>query len=153
MGATCSNRVSRSVNHKAPFIYMEIIIVGTLLLLLGIFCYASFFYKSSIFGYMPWQVKTDQKIIALTFDDGPNQPWTDKIASVIESYGGHSTFFVVGKNCERFPGVAKNLQDRGHQIGAHSYSHAFHKYIVDPLYKTEIKKNKAERIYFLFQTK
>lgn len=122
---------------------MGLIVVSILFLALGIFCFAAFYYKSLFFGTMPWQVNTNKKLIALTFDDGPNQPWTEVIASVIESYGGHSTFFVVGKNCLRFPGVVKDLQNRGHEIGAHSYSHAFHKYFTDPFYRTEITKAQA----------
>lgn len=121
---------------------MEFTLIGILALLLGIYCFAAFYYKSLIFGYIPYKANTDKKLIALTFDDGPNQPWTDKIAQEIERYDGKATFFVVGKNCLRFPGVIKKLQDRGHQIGAHSYSHAFYKYFTDPLYKSEINKSK-----------
>ncbi len=116
--------------------------IGIAALLLGIFAWASLFYKSYLFGPMPWHIKTNKKIIALTFDDGPNEPFTTQIADIIESYGGKATFFVVGKNCERFPGVAKKMQARGHQIGTHSYRHAFHRYIVDPLYNGEISKSK-----------
>lgn len=116
--------------------------LGIFALSLGIFCWASFFYKSSVFGRMPWQVKTAQKVIALTFDDGPNEPFTSKIADILESHDGKATFFVVGKNCERFPGTIANIQKRGHAIGAHSYRHAFHRYIVDPLYSQEIALTK-----------
>ena len=91
---------------------------------------------------MPWRVNTTKKIIALTFDDGPNEPFTTQIADIVESHGGKATFFVVGKNCERFPGVVKQMQNRGHQIGAHSYRHAFHRYLVDPLYSDEISQTK-----------
>lgn len=115
-------------------------IVASLFLLAGIAAYASFFYKSSLFGKTIWQVNTSKKIIALTFDDGPNEPFTSKIADIVESYNGKATFFVVGKNCLRFPGVAKSMQKRGHQIGAHSYSHAFHKYITQPRYTKELNK-------------
>ena len=92
-------------------------IVACLFLLAGIAAYACFFYKSSIFGKLIWRVDTSKKIIALTFDDGPNEPFTSQIADVIEQYSGKATFFVVGKNCLRFPGVAKSMQARGHQIG------------------------------------
>jgi peptidoglycan/xylan/chitin deacetylase (PgdA/CDA1 family) len=83
-----------------------------------------------------------QKVVALTFDDGPNEPFTSQIADIIESHGGKATFFVVGKNAERYPGVVKNMQIRGHQIGAHSYRHAFHRYCIDPLYSDEITQTK-----------
>lgn len=122
---------------------MAIIVVGLIALLIGIFCWAAFAYNASLFGNMPWRIKTDKKIIALTFDDGPNEPFTSQIADIIESHGGKATFFVVGKNCERFSGTAAAMQARGHAIGAHSYRHAFHRYIVDPGYKAEIQLTKA----------
>ena len=120
-----------------------VVVFGLFMLFLGIFCWAAFAYNASLFGRMPWHVKTDKKMIALTFDDGPNDPFTTQIADIIESYGGKATFFVVGKNCERFPATAKKMQERGHQIGAHSYRHAFHRYIVDPLYNDEIARTKT----------
>jgi len=120
-----------------------VVVLGIVAALLGIFCWAAFAYNAPLFGRMPWHVNTDKKVIALTFDDGPNQPFTGQIADIIESHGGRATFFVVGKNCERFKGTAGEMAKRGHQIGAHSYRHAFHRYIVDPLYKDEIIRTKA----------
>jgi len=121
----------------------SILVIGVVALLLGLFCWAAFAYNAPVFGRMPWHVPVKEKVLALTFDDGPNQPFTGQIAEIIESYGGKATFFVVGKNCERFPATASEMQARGHQIGAHSYSHAFHKYLVDPFYKREIARAKA----------
>lgn len=119
-----------------------VVAIGITALLLGIFSYLSFNYKSKIFGNMYWRVSTDQKVIALTFDDGPNEPYTTEIADIISGYGGKATFFVVGKNMERFSGSVKKIQAQGHEIGAHSYRHAFHRYITDPLYKAEIANTK-----------
>jgi peptidoglycan/xylan/chitin deacetylase (PgdA/CDA1 family) len=117
-----------------------IITIGITSAILGIISYASFYYKSQFFGKTIWRANTNNKFIAITFDDGPNQPWTLKIAELFEQYHGHATFFVVGKNCQRFPGVVKQLKRKGHLIGNHSYSHAFSKYIVDPMYINEIAK-------------
>lgn len=114
--------------------------IGIVALALGLFAWVSLNYKSYMFGRMIWRVQTDEKIIALTFDDGPNDPYTAQIAEILESYNGKATFFVVGKNCERFPLTAKAMQDRGHQIGAHSYRHEFSRYILDPFYHGEINR-------------
>lgn len=108
----------------------------------GVFCYLSFNYKSQIYGKMIWRVETDKKLIALTFDDGPNTPFTLQIADIIESYGGRSTFFVVGKNCMDQPEVITEIKNRGHEIGIHSYSHKFSKYITQPSYEKEILETK-----------
>lgn len=116
---------------------------GLIALVVGLLAWAALYYKSSVFGKMIWHVKTNQKVIALTFDDGPNDPYTEQIADIIESYGGKATFFVVGKNCERYPKTAQTMQRRGHQIGLHSYSHAFRKYFFDPLFRAELAKSRA----------
>ena len=120
-----------------------VILIVCIVGFLGFLGWATLSYNAPVFGRMPWRVQTNQKLIALTFDDGPNQPFTGQIADIIESHGGKATFFIVGKNSERFPGTVHEMAQRGHQIGAHSYRHAFHRYIVDPLYKEEISRTKA----------
>ncbi|MFA6376524.1 MAG: polysaccharide deacetylase family protein [Candidatus Paceibacterota bacterium] len=62
--------------------------------------------------------------IALTFDDGPNVFWTEKILSVLDKYGVKANFFVLGKWAEACPEIVKTIYERGHLIGNHSYSHS-----------------------------
>lgn len=66
------------------------VLAGLLALGLGIFAWLAFAPTSS---KMPWRVKTNKKVLAITFDDGPNEPYTSKIASLFEAYGGKATFF------------------------------------------------------------
>lgn len=63
------------------------------------------------------------KIIYLTFDDGPNEPYTSQILEVLKTFGAKATFFVCGKNIERHPESLKNILADGHAIGNHSYAH------------------------------
>lgn len=63
--------------------------------------------------------------IALTFDDGPNEPYTSQIASLLEARGISGTFFQVGRCVERHSEVTRDLAAAGHVIGNHSYSHRF----------------------------
>ena len=93
---------------------------------------------SQVFGYFPYKIKTDKKLIALTFDDGPNPPHTNKLLEVLSKHGVHATFFAVGKNLERFPELGKAIIAGGHVIGNHSYSHEFSKYFKSLSFKTEI---------------
>ena len=88
-------------------------------------------------------VNTDQKIIALTFDDGPNGKFTEDIAKEIEHSGGKATFFMVGKNALRHPKTVKKIYNHGHEIGIHSNSHQFRKYFTDPLFNKEITDSEA----------
>ncbi len=68
-------------------------------------------------------VGTDEKIIALTFDDGPHPKYTDEILDVLGKYNVKATFFVIGKNAESYPKKLKRIADEGHEIGNHTYSH------------------------------
>ncbi len=61
--------------------------------------------------------------MALTFDDGPNEPYTSQILDILDEYGIKATFFVVGKNVELYPDVARRIVTDGHVLGNHTYSH------------------------------
>ena len=64
-----------------------------------------------------------QRRVALTFDDGPNDPHTLRIADILEAHGARGTFFVVGKAVVARPDIARALVQRGHLLAAHSYGH------------------------------
>src|SRR4051794_13985488 len=63
------------------------------------------------------------KRIALTFDDGPDETWTPKIAATLTRLHATATFFVVGSAAVRHPGIVRNLHERGFEIGNHTFSH------------------------------
>lgn len=65
-----------------------------------------------------------EKNIYLTFDDGPNEPFTSQILEILKQHSAKATFFVCGKNIERHPQSLKNIFDAGHSIGNHSFSHS-----------------------------
>jgi peptidoglycan/xylan/chitin deacetylase (PgdA/CDA1 family) len=62
--------------------------------------------------------------IALTFDDGPNPPYTDRILDELTAAGARATFFVEGQAVEAHPGVARREAALGMAIGSHSYGHS-----------------------------
>ena len=68
------------------------------------------------------KVETDQKLVALTFDDGPDAQ-TLELMQLIEAEGGRATFFVVGKNIEKAPEILRRSTQSGHEIGNHSFTH------------------------------
>ncbi len=113
-------------------------IFGTTALILGILAYLTMYNKTTWFGKQVWRFKTTQKVVALTFDDGPNEPYTSQIVALLQKYDQKATFFVVGKNMERFPGKVAETQAAGHEIGIHSYVHQFRSYFTDPMYKRQI---------------
>lgn len=69
------------------------------------------------------QVAKFQKIAVLTFDDGPNEPYTSRLLDILKAEKVKATFFVIGKNVERLPHVARRIVREGHVIANHSYSH------------------------------
>ncbi len=63
------------------------------------------------------------KEVALTFDDGPDSKYTAEILDVLKKYKIKATFFLMGKNMERYPKLVQRINDEGHAIGNHSYDH------------------------------
>lgn len=62
--------------------------------------------------------------IFLTFDDGPNEPYTSQILDVLKAHEAKATFFVCGMGVERFPHIVRRILEEGHSIGNHAYSHS-----------------------------
>ena len=65
----------------------------------------------------------DEKMIALTFDDGPHPRYTELILGILDKYGIKATFFFVGQNVEYYPDTALKVVKAGHEIGNHTYDH------------------------------
>ncbi len=70
------------------------------------------------------KVDTTQKIIALTFDDGPRTGVTEQFLELLEKENLKVTFFNLGKKIKANPELAKKVIEQGHEIGNHSYTHA-----------------------------
>ena len=71
--------------------------------------------------------------VAITFDDGPNPPYTLQISAILDRYGVKGTFFTVGKALDARPDISKALMDDGHLLGNHSYHHDAFRWL-DPRY-------------------
>lgn len=74
-------------------------------------------------GKIIWEVPTSHKLIALTFDDGPSPTFTPQIIDLLKRYKAKATFFVTGKQAEKFPHIVKATASQGHSIGNHMYQH------------------------------
>ncbi|NLO73473.1 MAG: polysaccharide deacetylase family protein, partial [candidate division WS1 bacterium] len=69
------------------------------------------------------QVRTSRPLVALTFDDGPHPKVTPWVLDLLERAKAHATFFLVGKQVEMYPELARQILARGHEIGSHTYTH------------------------------
>ena len=68
-------------------------------------------------------VPVAEKLVALSFDDGPNDPCTRQLLDVLAKENVHATFMLIGMNAEKHPDMVKQIVAGGHAIGNHSYSH------------------------------
>ncbi|NQX66587.1 polysaccharide deacetylase family protein [Paenibacillus alba] len=76
-------------------------------------------------GEIVWEIRTDEKVLALTFDDGPHPAYTDQILELLKQYEAKATFFVVGNKIKLYPDVLSRTLSEGHEIANHTYSHAY----------------------------
>ncbi|TBL78358.1 polysaccharide deacetylase family protein [Paenibacillus thalictri] len=87
-----------------------------------------------------WNVETDQKLIALTFDDGPNPVYTPQILDILQQYQAKATFFVLGKKVQAYPQIAIREVNEGHEIANHTFDHHFLKNVSPEKLKEEIRQ-------------
>jgi UDP-2-acetamido-3-amino-2,3-dideoxy-glucuronate N-acetyltransferase len=92
---------------------------------------------------VPWTLKSlmrrqflravaSRNAVCLTFDDGPNPESTSAILQLLEKAGAKATFFMLGKNLEKYPEIATKIVELGHEVGEHSYEHT-HPWISGPI--------------------
>jgi peptidoglycan/xylan/chitin deacetylase (PgdA/CDA1 family) len=85
-------------------------------LLTGIFTYI-------LPASLVWQVKTEEKKVYLTFDDGPIPGLTDEILDILSEYNAKATFFCVGENVKRYREIYERILAQGHATGNHTHHH------------------------------
>jgi len=96
-----------------------------LFIYIGFIIYGSATIQSNFFTKTLCSANTNEKVIAITFDDGPNIGHTPQILSTLKEYHAKATFFVIGKNIKGNETILKQIYTDGHTIGSHSFSHSF----------------------------
>ena len=76
-----------------------------------------------IYPHRLWNVDTKEKIIYLTFDDGPHPVATSFVLDELKKYNATATFFCIGKNVLDYPVLYKRITDEGHSTGNHTQNH------------------------------
>lgn len=113
---------------------------GAGIALAGLGYWTAFRPSSQVFGPFPSQGRAIEPTIALTFDDGPNEPYTSRLLAVLAERDVRATFFMVGRCAERFPETVGAVVEAGHVLGNHSYSHSFSRYLTMPTQRTELQR-------------
>ena len=70
-----------------------------------------------------WSVATHEPVVALTFDDGPNPRYTERVLSVLAAHEVKASFFMIGRLVRQYPDLVQAVRAGGHEIGNHSWSH------------------------------
>ncbi|WAH35104.1 polysaccharide deacetylase family protein [Alicyclobacillus dauci] len=74
-------------------------------------------------GYAHWEFPVDKKVIALTFDDGPDPIYTPQVLELLSAYHQHATFFLIGRKVKQYPQIARDTALLGNELGNHTYTH------------------------------
>ncbi len=77
----------------------------------------------TIFSDFVWNVDTQDKVVYLTFDDGPIPEMTPWVLDQLHKYDFKATFFCVGDNIRKYPEIYQEILLEGHSIGNHTYHH------------------------------
>lgn len=85
------------------------------------------------------------KKVALTFDDGPHSRYTLRILDILKGHKVKACFFLLGKNVEYYPEIARRIKREGHLIGNHTYSHRHLRRLKPENILRQIEK--AEKVY------
>lgn len=94
-----------------------------ILLLVGGF-YASYSIRAGIYVKAFCRAKTKRRVIALTFDDGPDEVQTPLVLDILKAYGVKATFFCIGEKVLQNKGIVERMVNEGHALGNHSWSHS-----------------------------
>lgn len=125
--------------------------VGYGFMFTGIFLFGLLvgFYKFALHSNMEYWVKnhlvitrvqTNEKVVALTFDDGPDPATTPAVLENLAKHDVKATFFVVGQRAEAHPQLLKKISAAGHELGNHSYSHQDFNRVTGSEIRTEITR-------------
>ena len=91
-------------------------------------------------GKLLWRKNPSEKVIYLTFDDGPVPEVTPLVLDLLDEYNLKATFFCVGENVEKYPEVYKEVLKRGHKTGNHTYNHLKGITVTTNEYVTNVEK-------------
>ena len=90
---------------------------------LGYAGYAAYSPRSQLYGRTYLGAGRGSRQLALTYDDGPNDPHTLRLLEVLARHEARATFFMIGRFVAEKPGIAREVANAGHVIGNHTFNH------------------------------
>jgi peptidoglycan/xylan/chitin deacetylase (PgdA/CDA1 family) len=76
-------------------------------------------------GVVVSRAVTSEKVVAVTFDDGPDPAYTPRVLAILNRYSIHATFFEEGRMIQRYPQLARSVVAQGNVIGNHTFTHPY----------------------------
>jgi peptidoglycan/xylan/chitin deacetylase (PgdA/CDA1 family) len=115
--------------------------------------YRTPFFLPRLFPSLLWRVPTNEKVLFLTFDDGPLQGPTEFVIEQLRKFDAKATFFCIGDNVRKYPQVFEKLILEGHAIGNHTFNHvkgwstSTHRYLENiELCSEQFSKHNIQRV-------
>jgi peptidoglycan/xylan/chitin deacetylase (PgdA/CDA1 family) len=96
-----------------------------------------------IYPNYTWKVKTSEKVVYFTFDDGPHPEITTWVLEQLAIYNAKATFFMVGDNMAKYPQVVRQVQIAGCKIGNHTFNHLKGWKTANEMYLDNFRKSEA----------
>jgi peptidoglycan/xylan/chitin deacetylase (PgdA/CDA1 family) len=81
------------------------------------------FWLRAIYSNCTWKIPTKEKVIYLTFDDGPHPEATPFVLETLKKYNAQATFFCIGNNVLKHSNIYESILQAGHAVGNHTYDH------------------------------
>src|SRR5690348_14899891 len=78
---------------------------------------------SKLNSSLVWKIPTKEKILYLSFDDGPHETATPFVLDELRKYNAKATFFCLGKNVQSYPEIYQRILNEGHATGNHTFNH------------------------------
>ncbi|MET4560392.1 peptidoglycan/xylan/chitin deacetylase (PgdA/CDA1 family) [Lysinibacillus parviboronicapiens] len=123
---------------KKKIFYISIGVLFTIILVLGTYKLMNA-RTYQLFGEITAHIDTNEKVVALTFDDGPTEN-VNELLPILDQYHAKATFFLIGSEIEENPEATQKIVRAGHQIGNHTYSHKPMVFKSNSFIKEEIEK-------------
>lgn len=98
------------------------------------------FFLKKYYSNFVWKIPTTEKIIYLTFDDGPTPEITEWTLATLKTFNAKATFFCVGSNVAKHPEIFQQIISDGHAIGNHTHHHLNGWHTDNEVYLRNIKK-------------
>ena len=109
----------------------------------GVAFYGGQIPTAQLYGPVLCRVPGAEGRLALTYDDGPNPAYTPWLLELLDRYDAKATFFLIGRWAEREPGLVRELVDRGHAIGNHTWDHPSMPFHRDDTIREELRRCRA----------